>query len=241
MDSGDVSAFVSAAFSSRAVVAQAGRRLPDEEVKVKMIKAAKRASEAADFLYCSSPTAWVEAAAVRLPELRIDHANCEKKAAGTALNLMFRYTRQHELLMRLSKLAREELRHFEQVSTLLRARDIKYVNVPAARYAGGLRREVRTLEPARLIDLLIVGAVVEARSCERFEVLQTVLDSELATFYAGLAESEARHFLTYLDLATALTSETDLRARMATFLEVEAQLISEPDPGFGFHSGPPSM
>ena len=198
-----------------------------------------RVSAASRFLRAATPASWVEAARARIPELLIDHANCEKKAAGTALNLMFRYTAHHGLLMRLSRLAREELRHFEQVAGVLRERGIDYTNVPAARYAGGLRDAVRTHEPARMIDLLIVGAVVEARSCERFEVLLPVLDSDLQRFYAGLAESEARHFEVYLALAHELAAGTDIEERIATFLEIDARLITEPDAAFGFHGGPP--
>lgn len=205
-----------------------------------MDKRLTRASDATGFLHCGSPAAWTEAAAERVPELLIDHANCEKKAAGTALNLMFRYTQHHALIMRLSRLAREELRHFEQVASVLRSRGITYSNMPAARYAGALRGAVRTHEPARLTDLLIIGAVVEARSCERFEVLQPVLDEGLATFYGGLAESEARHFRVYLELAESLAGVDVVNERARVFLDLDAELITAPDDGFGFHSGPPA-
>ena len=104
-------------------------------------------------------------------------------------------------MLRLSALAREELRHFEQVVAILAKRDIEYRQLSSARYAGELRKLVRTHEPARLIDLMVVSGVVEARSCERFERLMTVLDEELATFYSSLWRSEARHCGDYLSFA----------------------------------------
>ena len=120
------------------------------------------------FLQCETPAEWVRAAPENLPLLLVDHANCEKKAASTALNLMYRHVDQPDMIMRLSKLAREELRHFEQVVAILKYRHINYAQLSASRYAGELRKGLRTHEPARLVDVLIVSAIVEARSCERF-------------------------------------------------------------------------
>src|SRR5690348_2175232 len=120
------------------------------------------------FLGCATPKAWVKAAVVQPDVLLIDHANCEKKAAATALNLMFRYgERLPDLQDGLSKLAREELRHFEQVTRILRRRGVAYKPLTAARYAEGLRKHLRKQEPQRLTDLLVIGAFIEARSCER--------------------------------------------------------------------------
>ena len=117
------------------------------------------------FLLCDTPATWLAEVPKRLPELLIDHANCEKKAAGTALNLIYKYVDHPDLLQRLSKLAREELRHFEQVHRLMRERGISYHHLSPARYAGALRKSVRQGEPERLVDILVVGAIVEARSC----------------------------------------------------------------------------
>ena len=154
-----------------------------------------------DFLACATPDTWLESALDNLPILLIDHANCEKKAASTALNLMYRYVDKPELLQRMSKLAREELRHFEQVLAIMQARGIEYLQLSSARYAAGLRAPMRTSEPGKLVDVLIVGAFIEARSCERFARLAPLLDSELADFYQSLLRSESRHFLDYLKLA----------------------------------------
>ena len=200
-----------------------------------------------DFLYCKTPASWVAAVNTNLDILLIDHANCEKKAASTAMNLMYRYIDKPEMLMRLSKLAREELRHFEQVVSLLNARNIPYANVPSARYAGELRKGVRTYEPARLIDILVVGAVVEARSCERFNAMIPVLDDELAAFYTSLLKSEARHFMIYLDFAKRYYQQYEaqmkepLEDRIAFFLSEDQRLIESEDHEFRFHSGLPVL
>lgn len=191
-----------------------------------------------DFLLCSTPDAWLEEATRQLPVLLIDHANCEKKAASTALNLMYRYVLYPELLQQLSRLAREELRHFEQVLDIMQDRNIQYEQISSARYAGEMRKSVRTHEPARLVDMMVVSAIVEARSCERFSRLVDVLDDELASFYGSLLKSEARHFKVYLDFAKKI-AETDIDDRVQHFLELDRELISTADPDFRFHSGCP--
>lgn len=196
--------------------------------------------EIKEFLYCETPARWRAAVPDQLPVLLMDHANCEKKAASTALNLMYRYVEHPALLMQLSKLAREELRHFEQVLAIMTQRGIAYRQVSSARYAGELRALVRHGEPGRLIDLLIVSAIVEARSCERFSALIGVVDEELSEFYASLLKSESRHFRVYLDFAMALAEGAPLDDRIALFLEKDRELIESPDDSFRFHSGIPA-
>ncbi len=193
------------------------------------------------FLLCETPQPWIEWALANPEILLVDHANCEKKAASTALNLMYRYVGHHRLLTRLSRLAREELRHFEQVIALMKARGVDYPQLSAARYAGELRQQVRTHEPARLVDTLLVGAIIEARSCERFAALVPVLDPELAEFYASLLKSESRHFLDYLKLAEELGSREEVGQRLPTLLQAERELIESPDTEFRFHSGVPAQ
>lgn len=192
-----------------------------------------------EFLECPTPAAWVDAAGAQLDVLLLDHANCERKAAATAVSLLFRYDAVPELAPRMSRLAREELRHYEQVLDLLAARDIAVRPLSASRYAGGLRAGVRSGEPARLLDLLLVGALVEARSCERFAALIPVLDEELARFYRRLLASEARHFEDYLQLARGVAGAEAVATRLLTLKALEADLITRPDPNFRFHSGPP--
>ena len=192
------------------------------------------------FLPCPTPDAWVAAALQRdqEPTLLIDHANCEKKAAATALALMHRYTDNLVLLNKMSRLAREELRHFEQVIKMMAARDITYEPLSASRYAQGLHKGVRRQEPGRLIDTLIVGALIEARSCERFARLAPELDEELGDFYLSLLKSEARHYSDYLRLAESVASDGDLAGRLEYFRGLEAELVESEDTEFRFHSGP---
>lgn len=191
------------------------------------------------FLYCETPDAWVQAALSNLHTLLIDHANCEKKAAGTALNLMYKYIDNADLLYKMSQLAREELRHFEQVLDIMRERGIAYVHVSASRYASELRKLVRPTEPGRLVDTLIVGAYIEARSCERFARLAPYLDPVLTKFYTSLLRSEGRHFRDYLALANSAAGH-DIDDRIALIGEREQALIQAPDTEFRFHSGPPA-
>lgn len=192
------------------------------------------------FLGCPTPEAWLEAAVEQLPLLLQDHANCEKKAAGTAMNLLFRYNDKTELQLMLAQLIREELLHYEQVLEIMARRDILYRPVTAARYAAGLRAHVRHGEPDHLVDLLIIGAYIEARSCERFWRLAPRLDAELSRYYTFLLKSEARHFEYYLELAQRYSPES-IDGRVAFFRGVEAELIDTPDAEFRFHSGPPAL
>jgi tRNA-(ms[2]io[6]A)-hydroxylase len=191
------------------------------------------------FLRCPTPDTWVAWAVQNQATLLIDHANCEKKAASTALNLLYRYVENHKLLNKLSRLAREELRHFEQVIDLMKARGVDYPQLSASRYAGTLRKQVRSTEPGRLVDTLLVGAIIEARSCERFAILAPALDDELGEFYRSLLKSEARHFLDYLKLAQEVGSKGEIEDRLPVMLECEQGLIESPDSEFRFHSGVP--
>lgn len=191
-----------------------------------------------NFLFCETPGEWVDYAKAHQQILLIDHANCEKKAAATALNIIFRYIDKSELMLKMSKLAREELRHFEKVCQFLQQRKFGYHYLSPSRYAGELNKFIRTYEPMKLVDTLIVGAIIEARSCERFEKLCQVLDPDLNDFYQGLLRSEARHFADYLQLAKKFSTE-DLGSRIEIFLQKEAELILNPDPEFRFHSGLP--
>lgn len=135
-------------------------------------------------------------------------------------------------------LIKEELHHFYQVLEIMQARTIPYVKITASRYAKGLLREVTTHEPQTLVDKLVCGAYIEARSCERFASLAPYLDDELAAFYVSLLRSEARHYQDYLALAAQI-SITDITHRVRKIGETEAKLINEPDSELRFHSGVP--
>lgn len=191
------------------------------------------------FLLCQTPDLWIESALNNQSLMLIDHANCEKKAASTALNLMYRYVDKYDLLIKMSKLAREELRHFEQVIGIMKARGVEYIQLSASRYANGMRKGMRNHEPEKLIDTLIIGAFIEARSCERFAKISPFLDDELQAFYLSLLKSESRHFEDYLSLARTF-SENSIDERIGYYGQLEQSLIQEPDLEFRFHSGPMS-
>lgn len=198
-----------------------------------------------EFLLCPTPEAWLQEALRQRPLLLIDHANCEKKAASNAMTLMYRYVAHTDLLTKMSQLAREELLHFEQVVNIMTERGIDYERIGPSRYAGALREHMRTDREGALIDGLIVGAIVEARSCERFARLAPRLeqgedaDPALARFYRSLLRSEARHFQDYLGLARQYAREP-IDGRVAEFLALEQHLIESVDDQFRFHSGIPT-
>ncbi|SFG34116.1 tRNA-(ms[2]io[6]A)-hydroxylase [Neptunomonas qingdaonensis] len=195
-------------------------------------------NEIHEFLACETPPQWIEHALENQDILLIDHAHCEKKAASTAMTLMFRYVDRTDLLNKMSRLAREELIHFEQVLELLQTRGVEYCHLSSSGYAGGMRKHIRNHEPARLIDTMIVGAFIEARSCERFAKLAPRLDEVLAKFYRSLLKSECRHYQDYLSLAEVYAGEP-IEDRIALFREVEGRLIESEDEVFRFHSGIP--
>jgi tRNA-(ms[2]io[6]A)-hydroxylase len=188
-----------------------------------------------------TPAAWVAQACASRDVLLLDHANCEKKAASTALSLMFAYAEDLELSDKMSRLAREELRHYEQVAKLIRSLGVVPQRLAPGRYAGRMRRLVATSEPQREVDLLICGAFIEARSCERFAALGGAIGAPLSDLFKGLHNAEARHHRVYLDLArrAGKRAGVDWEARIAPFAALEAELVMLPDPVFRFHSGPP--
>ncbi|MDO7477863.1 tRNA-(ms[2]io[6]A)-hydroxylase [Acinetobacter baumannii] len=199
------------------------------------------------FLGCQTPKEWLDEAVNNLDILMQDHANCEKKAAGTAMNLMFRYSFFTDLQVKLAQLVREEMLHYEQVLEFMTKRGQEWKGLSAGRYAGGLRKEIRTYEPEALIDVLVIGAFVEARSCERFYALAPRVDDELGRYYRYLLKSESRHFEDYLALALDVAKtakmkdpEEDIQQRIEHIREVEKNLILTLDDTFRFHSGIPA-
>ena len=197
-----------------------------------------------DFLGATTPQAWVDAALADLPTIIQDHANCEKKAAGTAMNIMFRYEFAYNLQCKLAQLIREEMLHYEQVIKLMNERGQAWQHLSAGRYAKGMLKHKRSYEPAAMADVLIIGAFIEARSCERFAALaEQVKDQRLARYYRYLLKSESRHFEDYLALAREMTAKDpaeDIDQRIALFKTVEAKLITSPDTELRFHSGVPA-
>jgi tRNA-(ms[2]io[6]A)-hydroxylase len=192
-------------------------------------------------LQAPTPASWIARAKASPDVLLIDHANCEKKAASTALALMFAYAEDLHLTDKMSRLAREELRHYEQVAKLIKKLQIAPQRLAPGRYAERLRRLVAKAEPQREIDLMICGAFIEARSCERFEALGPAIGGPAGDLYQGLHTAEARHFKVYLDLArrAATRAGIDADVRIAEFASLEAELITSRDELFRFHSGIP--
>ncbi len=195
-------------------------------------------AEPGRLLRAATDPAWYERAAQCIDVLLLDHANCEKKAASTALALMFAYPEDFELAARMSRLAREELRHFELVQQRLEEQGVEFRRLSPSRYAEGLRKAVARQEPARRRDLLLCGALIEARSHERFTGLIGRLERPLADFYASLAASEARHAGLYVRLAAGRGVAVD--ERLEELAAIEAELATAPDPEFRFHSGTPA-
>lgn len=192
------------------------------------------------FLITQTPDAWLQSALHHQELLLIDHAHCEKKAAATALSLINRYPQYPDLLYKMSRLAREELRHFEKVLAIMHDRQISFTHLSPSRYAQGLRLHVRGNDPQRLVDMLIIGAFIEARSCERFARVAPMLDQTLRDFYQTLLRSEARHFMDYLTLARRYAG-VDIDSRIEFFRQIETDLIVRPDAIFRFHSGPVTL
>jgi tRNA-(ms[2]io[6]A)-hydroxylase len=188
-------------------------------------------------LSSESPPAWLELALADIDLVLLDHAHCEKKAASTALNLIFRYPDRSELLLPLSALAREELEHFERVVALIRKRGGEFARLEPSTYAGRLFKVIRKPEPQRLVDTLVVAAFIEARSCERMKLLAEHLeDPELARLYRSLLASEARHHQSYLDLAAHYCSPEELSGRVARVSAFEARLLERVESPIRMHA-----
>lgn len=195
----------------------------------------------ASILAAPTPQAWVEAAAAGWPDVLLDHAYCEKKAASSALALMFAYPECEAQSLALARLAREELRHFEQVSRMMGTLGVQFRRLVPGRYAAGLRAACHTHEPLRRLDLMLCGALIEVRSCERFVALAPLLPAPLGAFYSDLARSEARHGELYLGFAAeaAVACGRDWRMRLGELAAIEAGLACGADTQLRFHSGPP--
>ena len=193
-----------------------------------------------NFLKVPTPKSWANEARSRISELLNDHANCELKAASTAMGFIYKYSSFDDLCYKMSRIAREELRHFEQVKSLMKKRRISFDYIKPSRYAKILRDSVRNNEPERFMDSLIVGAIIEARSCERFYYLMKILPRDISDFYARLVESESRHFLLYLEFAKDHNNQysLDFDNKLDELLKIESEIVTKSDSHFGFHSGP---
>jgi tRNA-(ms[2]io[6]A)-hydroxylase len=188
-------------------------------------------------LQSASDARWLAQVDAHLDEILIDHAHCEKKAAGVAMNLLFSYVDQVPLARAMTEIVNEELSHFHLVLDLLERRGIRFRKLSPSSYGQRLHAVVRKEEPARAIDRLLVAGLIEARSCERFAVLRDhVADAELQEFYGSLFESEARHHATYVRLACDVAPEEAVRERLHWLAAQEAAIIAQGDPVARMHS-----
>lgn len=188
-------------------------------------------------LQSESSQRWLKLVDTDLAEILIDHAHCEKKAAGVALNLIFAYVDNEELCRELSEIVNEEMEHFVMVLDLLKKRDIKFRRLKPGSYGRQLNDLVRKSEPQKAIDRLLVASLIEARSCERFHLLaEYVEDKELADFYASLFESEARHHTTYVRMAKHFGDDQTIRTRLEELSALETEIVDRGDPLPRMHS-----
>jgi tRNA-(ms[2]io[6]A)-hydroxylase len=190
-----------------------------------------------NLLKAPTSSAWVEQALANLDTVLLDHSHCERKAAGVALNFMFRYPGYGRLVRSLTAIAQEELSHFEQVNQWLERRGVSLAALPAPPYGAGLNRHIRRDEPQRMLDMLLVAALIEARSHERLGLLAAHCpDPDLAAFYRGLMASEARHYGIYWVLATTYFERAIVDARLGELAQVESDLLATLHPQPRMHS-----
>ena len=183
-------------------------------------------------LKSQSARRWLAQVDANLDTILIDHAHCEKKAAGTAMNLIFAYVDRVELCRELAEIVNEELEHFGMVLDLLEKRGIKFRRLPPSNYGRQLNELVRKQEPQKAIDRLLVAGLIEGRSCERFSMLRDHIanrDPELAEFYGSLFESEARHHSTYVRLAKLFRPEEEVHDRLEELSREESAIIERGD------------
>jgi tRNA-(ms[2]io[6]A)-hydroxylase len=184
-------------------------------------------------LHLASATApaWTRRALAHLDEVLVDHAHCEKKAASTAMSLLFRHPERPALALALSELAREELTHFERVVRVLAARGVALGHQRPGGYAAGLLAAVRPGEPERLVDTLLCMALIEARSCERMQLLaEACPEPAVAALYRELLASEARHHATYVELAAQVAAPASVETRLDELAAHEARVLSAVPP-----------
>lgn len=190
-------------------------------------------------LKVNTPQAWLDKCEENLPVLLSDHAHCERKAAQAALSLMPHFSDNHRVSSTLARLAREEMRHFEQVLKHIDRLGFTHENRPACRYAKELHHVMRKEGKPALVDKLIGAAIIEARSCERFAALGQILTGELKDFYHKLWLAEKRHAVVYLEFCALFETEEKIAQRCETLLTAEAEIINTPETCYRFHSGVP--
>jgi tRNA-(ms[2]io[6]A)-hydroxylase len=179
-------------------------------------------------LHSASSERWLTQVDRNLKDILIDHAHCEQKAAATAMNLMFDYVENEDLCREMTEIVTEELEHFHLVIDLIKKRNIRFYRMKPGTYGRKLKELARRQEPHKAVDHLLIAALIEARSCERFVLLRDHLDvPELSDFYGSLYESEARHHSIYVRLAKHYATEDEVDARLEELAAAEAAIIEE--------------
>ena len=190
-------------------------------------------------LHSTTRADWLTQSLDNLDDILLDHAHCEKKAASMAVNFLFRYPEYEAIMKPLSELAREELRHFEQVLQVMKQRNILFQRQKPSTYAGRLVKIVRRDEPERMLDIMLCAALIEARSCERMKILSEGLqdiEPTLAQFYRGLLACEARHHQLYIDILDGIYDKEMVRERLEVIALHEAEVLENPDDFPRLHS-----
>ncbi len=188
-------------------------------------------------LKTATQSAWIEQAIANLDVILLDHSHCERKAAGVALNFLFRYPSYQVLVRKLTAIAQEELEHFEQVNQWLERRDIPLGPLMPSPYGAQLKNQVRRQEPEHLLDSLLIAALIEARSHERLGLLaQHCPEPDLAKFYGGLMASEARHYGIYWVLADTYFEREQVQNRLEELSIFESEILSTLYPHPRIHS-----
>ncbi len=177
-------------------------------------------------LKVDSQPSWIDRAVTDVDGLLADHAHCEKKAAVNAMSMLNRYPDRDRLVREMIALAQEEMEHFERVYSYIVGRGGRLPRDPGDPYVQMLHKEIRSSEPSRLLDSLLIAALVEARSCERFSILASRMEDEgLRSFYAELLASEAGHYRTFYDIACEYFDEGDVRARLEELATREGEIV----------------
>ena len=190
-------------------------------------------------LHSVSPDRWLTQVDEHLDQILIDHAHCEKKAAGNAMKLMFAYIENQPLCRAMSEIVNEELEHFHMVIDILESRGIRFCRLRPGDYGKRLNSLVRKMEPDMAVDRLLIAGLIEARSCERFDLLRKHLqekEPQLASFYESLFEAEARHHATFVRLAKTLDRDDAVEKRLDELAVEEAKIIIEGHPLPRMHS-----
>lgn len=178
-----------------------------------------------------TPRAWTETVRAQLDCFLIDHAACERKASATGMAFVVRYPDRPQILRPLIEFAREELEHFEAVYRIIESRGLRLGPDEKDPYVTQLHSGMRDGRDDKLVDRLLVAAVVEARGCERFRMLGEALSEEggddpLGEFYLRIAQSEARHHGLFIRLAKTVADTAEVERRLESWLEKEANIIS---------------